>query len=292
MNAPLRHCACGAATALCQNPHVRSPLGRDDVFAGLVVLGFANGVVKIIVQAIAIDGLWVAGLNTFGISGIVWAAGGLVLSFLARQPSAPLTRADLLICGGFSAIILLPFGSLSWIGLTGLALYIIASSDPGSPRRRGAIVLLALTVPVFWSSRVVFVLFSDLLLEGDAILASWIIGTEHVGNTVRFADGSGYLYIAPTCSSLANVSLTILACAAVTQLVPHRPVLALAGWCLLACAAVILINVTRIGLIGLYREHYHLLHGPAGTAVANVLTLAAIIGPNVWGVRRDLARRL
>jgi exosortase/archaeosortase family protein len=288
MKEPLRQCTGSGTPALCHAQDVRSTLGRDELFAALVILGFANGTVKMVSQAVSVDGLWAAGLNTFGISGLVWAAVGLVLAFLARQPSFPLTRTDLVVAGACSAMMLVPFSSLSWVALTSLALYIMTTSDPGSPRRKGAVVLLALTVPMFWSSRVVFALFSDLLLEGDAILASWIIGTDQIGNTVGFADGSGYLYIAPGCSSLANVSLAILTWAVVIQLVPQRSMLAQAGWCLLACLAVILINVTRIGLIGLYREHYDLLHGPIGETVANWLTLAAILGLNVWGVRREL----
>jgi hypothetical protein len=50
----------------------------------------------------------------------------------------------------------------------------------------------------------------DLILQPDAILVSLIVGTERLGNTVGFADSSGYLIILPRCSSLAAVSLAVL----------------------------------------------------------------------------------
>ena len=52
-------------------------------------------------------------------------------------------------------------------------------------------------------SRLVFAMLSDLILQADAILVSSIVGTERVGNTVGFADDSGYLVLFPVCSSPA-----------------------------------------------------------------------------------------
>jgi hypothetical protein len=54
---------------------------------------------------------------------------------------------------------------------------------------------------------------------------------------------------------------------------------------------VIVINVTRIALIGLHREHFELLHGPVGAGVAGFLALAAIVGINLIRVRGDLFAR-
>ena len=170
--------------------------------------------------------------------------------------------------------------------LTGLGLYILRCFDPDSPGRRAAFVILAVTVPVFWS-RLVFAMLSDLILQADAILVSWLTGTARTGNTIQFAGDQGYLYIGPPCSSLANVSLAILGWALFTQALARRPSLADLWWCLAACAAVIAINVTRIALIALHPEHFELLHTGIGATVANFLTLTAIVGINLIRVRGD-----
>ena len=44
----------------------------------------------------------------------------------------------------------MPLKEPSWFALTGLAIYVIASSKAGSPMRRGALVFLAITVPMCW----------------------------------------------------------------------------------------------------------------------------------------------
>ena len=53
----------------------------------------------------------------------------------------------------------------------------------------------------------------------------------------------------------------------------------------------IVINVTRIALIGLHRERFDLLHGAVGAGVAGFLALVAIVGINLIRVRGDLFAR-
>jgi hypothetical protein len=60
MKEPLRQCTGSGTPALCHAQDVRSTLGRDELFAALVILGFANGTVKMVSQAISVDGLWAA----------------------------------------------------------------------------------------------------------------------------------------------------------------------------------------------------------------------------------------
>jgi hypothetical protein len=157
--------------------------------------------------------------------------------------------------------------------------------------RRAAFVVVAVTVPMFWS-RLLFMTMSDLLLQADAVLVGWIVGTERSGNAVMFADGWGYLFIAPGCSSLTNVSLAVLAWVLFTQALGRRVGLGDVGYCLAGCAAVVLVNVVRIGLIGLHREHFELIHGPVGGSIAGFFALAAIFGINMIGARRELFSRL
>jgi exosortase/archaeosortase family protein len=259
---------------------------RGEFFAGLFILGFSNGIFERIMQAIAQGTIESAILDTYGISVLVWVACFIAVSLLLRQPPEPVTRNDLILGLAVIAAVLVPSAKVSWIALTGLGLYGLRCFEAGALARRAAFVILAVTVPMFWS-RLVFAMLSDLILQADAILVTLIVRTERVGNTIGFADNSGYLYILPPCSSLANVSLAVLGWALFTQAFGRQPSLKDVWWCLAACSAVIVINVTRIALMGLHPEHFELFHGAIGAGVASFLDLAAIVGINLIRVRGD-----
>ena len=134
---------------------------------------------------------------------------------------------------------------------------------------------------MYWSP-LVFSLMSGVILQVDAILVSLVLGTARFGNSVAFADGWGYFYIAPPCSSLANVSLAFLCWVLVTQSLGTARSAGL-RYCLLAAAAVVAINVTRLALIGLSRSHYELIHGPVGNVIAGWITFAVIFAICLYG---------
>lgn len=281
----------GGAVAAQFFSNIGQAVRRGEFFAGLFILGFCNGIFAAIAWQIDKGTIENAILDTFGISVLVWVACFIAVSLLLRQPQEPVTRNDLILGAAVIAGVLVPSAKLSWIALTGLGLYGLRCFEAGAPARRAAFVILAVTVPMFWS-RLVFATLSDWILQADAILVGLIVGTERVGNTVGFAGNPGYyLVIEPACSSLADVSLAVLGWALFTQALARRPSLKDVWWCLAACAAVIVINVTRIALIGLHREHFELLHGSVGAGVASFLALAAIVGINLIRVRGDLFAR-
>src|SRR5262249_26110301 len=157
-----------------------------------------------------------------------------------------------------------PISPLSWIAVTGLSFYILLFAkhqskslfaNGCSDRTRGALILFALTVPMLWS-RLLFQFFAKLILNIDASLVASMVGSERLGNTIKFADGSGYMVVLPPCSSLANMSLAFLCWISVTQWAKHRWSAADIFWSLLACGSVIAVNVTRISVMGLSRSHY------------------------------------
>lgn len=264
---------------------------RNALFAGSFAIGLANGLVTRLIEAIARDGAAQALLNTFDVSVIVWIASALSLSFMLREPQRPATRMDLAVAGACLTAFLVPLPPLSWVGLALLSAYAAQTSQAHSFARRGAWIMLAVTVPMFWS-RMLFSAFSDLILRFDAALVGWMIGTPRLGNAIAFADGTGYLWIAPGCSSLANMSLAVLCWVIFAQYRDIRLSPRSLGWGALACAAVLAINVVRLSLIGLYRDQYELLHGPIGATVANWLTVGATVAICWLGVRHDrFARR-
>ena len=266
-------------------------LPRGEFFAGLFTLGCASGLASRIIQSVNKLGWADALFNTFEISVIVWLSCAAGISLLLRDRTIGVRSSELAIAAGFVVLVLLPIGALSWVAVAALSLYIIFFSDLTSTTRRGAVILLATTVPLLWS-RLLFQFLAKPILQIDASLVGWILGTERTGDIVGFADGSGVLAILPGCSSLANVSLAILCWVTVSQLVSRKKSAYDLVWCLMACISVVAVNVTRISFEGLSQWHYATFHNPWGDAVGNTIILGLIVGCSVLGVRRELFRRI
>ena len=265
---------------------IAGELLRGEFFAGLAILGCVSGLTSRIVQSVHRLGWADALFNTFEISAIVWISCAAGISLIYRDRTVGVRSPEFAIGLGFIFLVVLPIGALSWFAITALSLYIIFSTNVASSRR-GAVILLAATVPMLWS-RLLFQFFANLILQIDASLVGWILGTHRAGNVVGFADGSGVLVILPSCSSLANVSLAFLCWATVSQLVSHKNSAYDVFWCLMACISVIAVNVTRIGIEGLSQWHYTAFHSAWGDAASNITILVLIVGFSVLGVRREL----
>jgi hypothetical protein len=251
-------------------------------FAGLAVIGFLNGSAHR-VQSAVLDDASGAILGTFGISIIVWAGIACATAFLWAPPGRDLSRRDISVALSVSLLFLIPAAPFSWIGLTILAIHLVASSARGSLHRRGGVILLALTVPMFWS-RLAISLFGDVLLRLDAGLVALVTGAPRFGNSIAFADGWGYYWIAPPCSSIANISLAFLTFVLASE-IPNRSGKIGLRYCFLAVSAVVAINIARLSITGISRAHYDLIHGPAGSFLAGGLSSAAMVGICWWGTR-------
>lgn len=188
----------------------------------------------------------------------------------------------------FLGLVMLPLSALSWIGITGLCLYILVTTHQPLTRQ-GAAILLAATVPMLWS-RLVFDFFANPILNGDAALVSWISGTARRGNMVTFADNSGSLVILAPCSSLANVSLAILCWVTVSELVAHKKLATDIIWCVLACLCVVAINVCRMSIMGRSEAYYYTFHSGFANAITSWIITVVTVFVCLWGVRREIIR--
>ncbi|WDR03477.1 hypothetical protein PSQ19_05090 [Devosia algicola] len=130
-------------------------------------------------------------------------------------------------------------------------------------------------------------LFNDAILATDATLTAWVVGSQRNGNIVPFANGSGAMWIAPGCSSFTNISLAILAFVALVNVTSARWTSATLGLGALTCTLVVLINVTRISLIGYYPGQFELIHGSVGANIAGWLTTLLIMAMALLAVRRN-----
>lgn len=257
---------------------------RGTLFAGLALIGFANGISHRVMASIEDDATR-AVLHTFDIGAIAWLAIFMCAYLFARPGARLASRRDVTVALVGLIAFLIPAPPLSWLMLTGLAIYAGLTSRVGSPQRRGAWILLALTVPMFWS-RAAFSVLSDGILRLDAVLVGWILGTPRIGNSIAFGDGWGYFWIAPGCSSLANVSLAVLCWVVVTQTLGTASVARL-RYCLLACITVVVINVARLVLTGISHANFEVLHGSVGSLVTGWLTFMATLAICLYGATRE-----
>jgi exosortase/archaeosortase family protein len=263
---------------------------RNELFAGLYILACANGLLGRAIYTFNLEGFYGA-VTGFEINVIVLAACFAGVYLMATSSRDQIRTSDLLVALAFLGLVVLPIYAMSWVAVTGLSFYILLFANDCAERRRGALVLLALAVPMLWS-RLLFQFFAKPLLELDATVAAWILGTERTGNLVRFADHSGYMVISPACASFGNLTYVFLCWVVVTQWVKHRwrPIDILGLF--LGCVAMVALNGTRIALTGLSYRNYELIHNQWSEMVQSALFLCLIIGFSVLGVRRELFARV
>jgi exosortase/archaeosortase family protein len=221
----------------------------------------------------------------FACVGAVW--------LLLRDKNGEIRSGDVAVALALIICIILPISALGWMALTGLGLYILLFSNGSPSRKRAAILMLAITVPMLWTPLLIQ-FFERPVLEFDASLVAWLIGSYSTGNMVAFSQGSGYVQIAPACSSITNLALAFLCWVGVMQLADRRLSAEDILWALLVCSSAVAVNVMRIALVAHSREYYELFHNQywdVTSAIANLVTMVAAVGFSVLGARRELFSR-
>src|SRR5262249_49078140 len=138
-------------------------LPRNELFAGLYILGCANGLLGRTIQSLQLDS-WIGVILSVDINVIVLFAAFAGVSVLLDEKKDEIRAADLAVAVIFLGLVSLPIFPLSWVAVTGLSIYILLFANGGSERRRGSLILLALTVPMLWS-RLLFQFFAKLILD-------------------------------------------------------------------------------------------------------------------------------
>jgi hypothetical protein len=271
---------------------VRSSLPRDQFFAGLFIVGCVNGLFGRLLYAFHLEG-WTGAITGAEINVIVLFAGFAGISALLEERGDQIQPADLIVGTIFLILVSLPIYPMSWVAVTGLSFYLLlfAREQQYPDRTRGAIILLALCVPMLWS-RLVFQFFANFLLDLDARFVVALLGTERVGNMVRFADNSGYMVITPACTSFGNISFGLLCWVTITQWAKHRWSPMDLVWSLLACGSAVAVNVARMALTGLSHGSYEAIHNETGEMIGNTIMLVLMVGISVFGARREVFARL
>jgi len=264
---------------------------RNEWFAALFIVGCVNGLGEQVIETIGSSGWVDAALGTFGTSAIVWVAIYAGIGLVLEERSEQLRAADIVVGSCLLVAFALPIGGVSWLAISILSLYAILVSVPSSARFRGATILLAATIPMFWI-HLAFRYFGDEILRGDAALVGLLLGTGCTGNVVPFVHGAGSLIVLPYCSSFSNVWLAFLGWLLIFQWRPRRWSIQDLQYCLVAAASVISVNVTRLGLMALGQRHYDAIHGQWGDLATNLLILGTTFGICLLGVQRETDPRV
>lgn len=250
-------------------------LARSELFGGLAIIGFINGISERAADKVTRSGVANAIFNTFDVSVIVWAALLVALWLLLHAQRTSVGPGDIAVGVAASIAFLIPVPSLAWMAVAGMAAWLIWTSAPRSRIRRAAVLLVALTMPMLWA-RLLFAALSNTLLEIDAKLVSWLVGSKNSGNAIPFSDGSGMLFLEPACSSLTNLSLTLLCGVLFVKAYDRRWTVPIVVTIVLACAATLAINVMRIGVISVFPDTYEIMHGVIGGAITAWTTIITI----------------
>jgi exosortase/archaeosortase family protein len=271
-------------TGFCQS------VTRNEFFAFLYIVGCANGLLGRVILSLQFSG-WEGAITGLDINAIVLLACVLGISMVGEKDQETLRPLDLIAAALFLLLVAIPIFPLSWVGVTGLSIYVVLFANAHADRVRGALILLALTAPMLWS-RLLFQVFAKPILNIDAGLVSWVLGTARTGNMVRFLDDSGYMVVLPQCSSLANMSLALLCWVTITQWARHRWRPTDLVWGALACLSVITVNVSRISIMGLSHSNYEYIHSPWGDLITNSIMLVLMVAVTVLGARREIFSRV
>jgi hypothetical protein len=269
-------------------------MNRDQFFCGLLILAAANGLVSPVMLTVAAVGWLDALLGTFGVSAMVpiacFAATGLLYrSRLGETIKIPDVMIGLVVL----SLTLLPLARFSWLALTVLSLYMLCVAPARSPRRRGALIALAVTGPTLWGPSLMEV-FGPPILKADAILVSTLIGTDRVGSVFSGAVGADglptHFAIGPPCSSVHGISIAVLAWVTISNVLGSAWSARYLVCGFLAAASVLAVNVSRLSLIGLFPAYYETIHGSPGSDIAAWLSLALVVAIPLLGVGREALR--
>src|SRR4029077_15539378 len=113
---------------------------------------------------------------------IVWVSCIAGVSLVFQDRTIGIRSSELALGAAFVLVVILPIGHASWLAVTALSLYVSNTANVTSARR-GAVILLAVTVPMLWS-RLLFLFFAELILRIDASLVAWILRTHRSGDIV------------------------------------------------------------------------------------------------------------
>jgi len=264
-------------------------LGRRQIYAAAFTLLIANAMAAKASLAIADVGIVNALINGLGLSWAFWLSFALCVRLALTAEDQPTRPTDLWAAGASVAAALVPLSPASSLAATAVGLF-VALDRGQDPRLRGAaMILVAIAVQLLWS-RLVMLVFITPIAGLDAHLVGLIVGSPVHGNVVRFAHGVGSVSILGACTSVQNASVALMLFVAIVRSFRPLPVASEIGYFLGAFLSVVAINIARLALMAQSLEMFHLVHGPAGESVVNMIITVNGLAWAAVSVRREILR--
>lgn len=270
-------------------------LGRSRLMVAFLAIGTANALVRPAIEAI--DQWGVVGAIAGGL-GSGWPVylgllGAIVLGLRATV-ERPVDRWDVLALVLYSGGLMVPSSGFSAIAVMVLGAWEILRRPRDVNYRAGIIIFIAAGARELWVATAMKML-SPVLLHIDAVLTRTTLGwlghpSIVTGNLIETDQGM-ILAVLMTCSSFANISLALLTWLVLTRWLrptfKRRDLVA----ALLVTLSVIVINLTRLTIMGLGPFDYELAHGPIGQTSTELAILLATLGVTHWGLSNGSAAR-
>jgi hypothetical protein len=268
---------------------------RPAGIGALYLLGIVNGIAGNVVMSLSAKGFAGALADTFDISLVVIAAAVVAMMLVARAPCRTIDALDRFVGAIYLIGLCIPHSAASMAALTFLAAYEVFRQRRSAEAVAAASLCIGIAVCQSWG-KVVLHLFAGPLLAVDATLVAWLLGSiegggvERIGNLIETTNGQP-LAIMIGCSSISNISFALLCWMTVVRASRpewRREDMAIAFG---VVVTVIILNILRMGLMGLSREAYLLIHGPVGANVFNTLVLLTTISAGWYALSSVRAPR-
>jgi len=264
-------------------------LSRGRLYAAAMGLLLANAAAGKAIEALAASGVPGGLLDGLGQSWAFWFAFAATVGLALRDEPQPAKPRDLWVCAPAALCALVPVSPVAGAACTGLAGAILIDRSQGPRVRAAAMILLAVSVQLVWS-RIVMLFFVQPLATVDAHMVGALIGRPVHGHDVQFADGERMMSILGACTSVQNASVALMLFVAIVRSFRPLPVASEIGYFLGAFLSVVAINIARLALMAQSLEMFHLVHGPAGESVVNMIITVNGLGWAAVSVRREILR--
>jgi len=261
---------------------------RHNLFMFVFLVGLINAMVRPMRVHITEFGFYDSLISGFGISFIVWFAVYCSFDLLRKASVEPVNYKNFIAVFIVMVAMIIPSAFISWIILSLFAVYCgFFVFKSGTIERNASLIMLAiaLRVPV---SDICLKLFADVLLQFDAaatLSLTGLIATDitRQGNIIIGQNGHELL-IMTGCASFTNISLALLLWFTVvrTQVLHWQHYL---SFYIIPLGMIVMgINIVRLAMMSLSREHYYFYHEGLGADIVNVLILVVALGTALLSV--------
>jgi hypothetical protein len=172
--------------------------------------------------------------------------------------------------------------------LTAVGLYLWATSSGDSKLKAAAVILVALSVNIYWAPKI-FEIVSLPLLRADAAFVAALLSLSVPdvawSDTIITSAGHSIGLYGP-CSSFHNISLGLLCWITVTKLIRSEWMASDLMFALAITLAVLVLNTARLALMAHGQATFDFWHDGMGGVVFAWFTTATVVGLSLWGASR------